>query len=436
MVKTNRNRNTKTNRNTKINTKINTKLNFIKTLKKNNIEQSQSQYGGKFIGKGSYGCVIKPFISCNNTKHSSRSHRSSRRQRSSSRRHSSNNNNTNSDDVSKILLNPDEDLKEEIKISKLINNLDPDNKYFITFKNVCNIKSIPDNRTNIVSVKYKDESLSSWHDIDKKKKDKKYCPVDLRLKPINLIMPFGGYDLLKILEKKKDMNMKLILNKIIYNLKDNFKNMLIGLYKLHQNHVVIRDIKLENILANYNKDQNKVELRFIDFGLASHLNTNFTSDIDNIFLNGTFPYISPEQFITFNINQYYNYKSDSYILNKIMEDINENTYVILSELKEYEIKKQLSKVVYELFEKIKLEFKNNSILVNYFGIGDNWTNGYLQKGDIYGLGLTIFEFLDIAVGVSRIRKNVKLYDLLKKMIELDPNKRYNVIQCLKHPYFT
>jgi serine/threonine protein kinase len=33
------------------------------------------------------------------------------------------------------------------------------------------------------------------------------------------------------------------------------------------------------------------------------------------------------------------------------------------------------------------------------------------------------------------KSNIKLYNLLKNMINPNPDERYNVIQCLKDPYF-
>ena len=52
--------------------------------------------------------------------------------------------------------------------------------------------------------------------------------------------------------------------------------------------------------------------------------------------------------------------------------------------------------VYGDAQKIIGEFKNKEILKNFFGTESelNKYNGYLQKGDIYSLGLTMYIFLD------------------------------------------
>jgi serine/threonine protein kinase len=70
----------------------------------------------------------------------------------------------------------------------------------------------------------------------------------------------------------------------------------------------------------------------------------------------------------------------------------------------------------------------------YFGT--NKYDGYLQKSDIYGLGINIYKSLYYYNKIDIQRKYPQLYDLLMNMIKFDPDERYNVLQCLNHPYFT
>ena len=42
----------------------------------------------------------------------------------------------------------------------------------------------------------------------------------------------------------------------------------------------------------------------------------------------------------------------------------------------------------------------------------------------------LFVYSDIDISA-----NSQLYDLLLHMITFDPDKRYNAVQCLSHPYF-
>ncbi len=81
------------------------------------------------------------------------------------------------------------------------------------------------------------------------------------------------------------------------------------------------------------------------------------------------------------------------------------------------------------------DFKNKTILPKYFGTDENKFNGYVQKTDVYALGLTIYEVIQEYSKDSKLKKNLKLMNLLKNMIEFDPEKRLNILQCIQHPYF-
>jgi serine/threonine protein kinase len=388
----------------------------IKSNTKSNTNKTKKLKGGRFIGKGSFGCVITPAISCPKLDKSEEQQKLDKH-------------------VSKILINPDEDVKEEIKLSKIVRNLDPNSNYFITFTDACRLRQIPSNRSNVTSVRYTDDSFSEWRNLEYKKTDKDFCPIDLGLKPINLVMPYAGMDLLMILSKQsKDPNARQILSQILVNFKSGFKNLLQGMYKLHNARIVNRDIKMDNIIADYNESR-ELQIKYIDFGLASHLTEEYTTNINNVGLQGTPTYIPLEIFIAYNINKYLDAKyGDSYILSKIFRDINESVKPMYVDLKERNVVNQLGPMVNILFQKIKGEFKTKMILDNFFGQNSvGIFDGYLQKADVYSLGLTLYEFLDIAKG--RVYQDTLLYDLIKHMIELDPVKRYNVVDCMKHSYW-
>ena len=85
----------------------------------------------------------------------------------------------------------------------------------------------------------------------------------------------------------------------------------------------------------------------------------------------------------------------------------------------------------KLFLKIKL-FNNLEYNLGKF-------NGYLQKGDVYALGITICDFLKTYNNNNNkpvIKYDKSLHELLINMIQPIPEKRFNIIQCLNHPYFT
>jgi hypothetical protein len=215
------------------------------------------------------------------------------------------------------------------------------------------------------------------------------------------------------------------------NLKECIKNLLKGLLKMHQNRIVNRDIKEENIIINYNQNTKQVNIRYIDYGLSEILTPEYCKHESNIDLRGTYELISPEIFIIYNVKKYYRY-DDNYIMSKLNIDI--QNYV-KKQLKELKINTtELYTAIPQLYAKIKKEFSDKTLLNNYFGVNDIF-NGYLQKGDVYSLGITLYEFLYLYTNVVNIKKDLRLYDLLQKMIDINPNNRYNVLQCLNHPYF-
>jgi len=215
------------------------------------------------------------------------------------------------------------------------------------------------------------------------------------------------------------------------NLKECIKNLLQGLLKMHQHRIVNRDIKEENIMANYNEEKNQIELRFIDYGLSEDLTPEYCKHYSNIVLQGTYVLIAPEIFIIYNINKYSRH-NDEYIMDKINKDISSYVKKMLKNLKIDT--SDVNNIVKKIFLEIKTMFDNRKILDKYFGVNDS-LNGYLQKNDVYSLGITLYEFLDSYTNVINIKKDLRLNDLLKKMLKLDPNERFNALQCLHHPYF-
>ena len=427
--------------------------------------------GGRFIEEGGFGCIVTPALSC--SKHHNK--------------HKDKHNDINLNKlVSKIIINPDEDVYDEIHISNRLKTIDPTNKYFISFTNYCyiNENDLKQHRKDIVSVKYKSKSLSKFDLLDKEKKDKKKCKIDLSMKPINLIMPFAGLSLSEVMHTNhKGTNIKAIMHSLfINNLKSYFKHLIIGLIKLHHSRIVNRDIKQSNIMLYLNKndgknsknsknnitnkiknkkldddnndkhkskknkhktDKNKYNIdnidptnmviRYIDFGL-SNIITNKFIDIDNISVRGTYRYVSPEIFICYIINKH-DTEKDSSRITRINNYINKYVVEAIIRINEKDVLYKLKNNILNIYKTINDLFKNKKILEKYFGSDTNKYNGYLQKADVYALGLTIFDTLYKYSNIE-VKKHKKLHDLLSNMIEIDPDKRFNAITCLSHPYFT
>ena len=396
------------------------KTNKYKTLK-----------GGKFLDKGGFGCVIKPALPCTRLNQSL------------------NLNNY----VSKIITENISSIDSEIVISDMLKQIDPDNIFFITIKEYCYITELPNKRTDVIDVKYKNATKKKFNTSLKKNLDKKYCHMDLNSKNINLILEFGGISLSNIMKKnRKDYdNIKSKIHQLfVTNINAYFKHLLIGLEKMHRIKIVNRDIKQKNImiylepntiskLTNMNlKEKNKdslnmMKVRYIDFGLSTHITSSLSNDIYNISLSGTYRYLSPELFISYILVKY-KHKNTQYKIDKIYEKI---AYVkdALKRIEEKDILSNLQDIINSLYKKIQYLYDNNLLLDKYFGIKNKY-NGYLQKADVYALGITIFDTLQLKQHSNvDVRSNKLLYDLLLKMIAIDPDKRYNVIECINHPYF-
>lgn len=370
-------------------------------------------YGGKYIDEGGFGCVVMPALAC--------SHKDKNLDKS----------------ISKIIRDTSEDFTNEFKISSILRKLDPTKKYYITYDKYCYINNIPKDRDDIISVHYINDKLTKYEIKDdlNKKKDKKYCDIELSLNPINIIMEHGGYNLSSIMKtNRKSKETRGIMHQMfIDNLRANLKHLILGIVKMHNNRIVNKDIKQKNIMMHWNKKTNEVAIRYIDFGLSEFLSTEFCKHISNINRNGTPFYISPDIHIAYILRKY-NSRSEHYISKKILQEIYSNVKKAFMKINEQELLGDLYSNIMSLYEKIKNLYDNDKILTMFFGSEKNKFNGYLQKGDVYALGLSIFETLYFYSKIN-IRQHSQLYDLLIHMIALDPDKRYNAVQCLSHPYF-
>jgi serine/threonine protein kinase len=397
----------------------NKKVYTRKRLFKKNIKKHTKLIGGRFLSKGSFGCVIKPALPCPNS--------------------------TNKIDlnkhISKIIGKYNDNINNELIISNILNRADKSKQYFITFVDYCPLKKIPDSRTNISQVKYWGKKANEFDLINKRKNlDETQCNIDFDLNPINLIMAFGGYDLDKVIKyEKKNLDNKIlpIMCELFFNnLKKYIKHLILGLIVMHKNRIANRDIKPKNIVLGLNKDYKSLKVKYIDFGLSEFLSAEYVRHYENIRLRGTLVYVPPELFavnIIYKNNEY----DDEYIMRKFYENSNEHIEKLCSKekLNLPELYDNYLKFREELYNKIKLKYENNTLLEAFFGSQKNKFNGYLQKADVYGLGACIYEsIIEYKVVNPSYQIDPQLNDLIINMMEIDPIKRYNAIQSLNHPY--
>jgi serine/threonine protein kinase len=377
-------------------------------------KKTQFQNGGKFIDKGGFGCVVSPALPCSKKDKDKELHKL----------------------VSKIVKSPTKEITNELKISGILKKIDFQNKYFITYNKYCNINKIPENRNDIINVHYVNDSLSKFTiSPGQSDKDSKSCDIELSLRPINIIMSFAGYSLSTIMKTNKNSSgIKSIMhNEFIKNLKIYIKHLILGIIKMHNNRIVHRDIKQKNIMLEYNKKTKKMTVKYIDFGLSDFLSSEYCSQYSNISIKGTPYYLPPENIIIYYMNKYKN-QNDKNLLKHILYHIEGYYKKAMTRIGKNQEIKLINNKILELYKKIKYLWEKQKILPAYFGTEINKFNGYLQKGDIYSLGLCIYETL-YAYSKYNLDDNMLLNDLLQNMITIDPDKRYNGIQCLAHKYF-
>jgi hypothetical protein len=184
------------------------------------------------------------------------------------------------------------------------------------------------------------------------------------------------------------------------------------------------------------QSQSDVIVRYIDFGLSEILTPQYISSKYNIHAQGTPELIPPDIIISSELKKYYRYDKE-FILGKIMRELEKSVKRSFIEL--HLDTSIIKPKAIAITDSIKQSFMDDTILTKYFGNSDDKFNGYVHKSDVYALGITFYEILyKYCYGnssCSDLKKNPKLAHLLKNMIELDPDKRYNVLQCLQHPYF-
>jgi serine/threonine protein kinase len=221
---------------------------------------------------------------------------------------------------------------------------------------------------------------------------------------------------------------------------------------MHKHKIVNKDIKQKNIMLYL--DPNKISklknvdmsnkipdildimnVRYIDFGLSKYI---LPSQINkkSIDLSGTYRYLAPERYISYSLIKY-NTKSIDYVKKEIKEKT-KHVKEALQRIGEDSMINNLEETISKLYKKIIFLHQNDTLIDKYFGLNTSQNyNSYIQKSDIYALGITIFDTLQYKdYSNVDVRENTLLYDLLLKMIEIDPDKRYNIVECINHSYFT
>ena len=169
-----------------------------------------------------------------------------------------------------------------------------------------------------------------------------------------------------------------------------FRQIILGIQHIHSKNVVHRDIKLENILIDFNNN-----VKICDFGIGRVLNSEDELLYDKC---GTPMYMAPEIILSDIENGYKGFPVDIWSSGITL-------YIMLSGSLPYSLKKKNN--------------KNDNMLLN--SMKDN-NNSYLQNQI---LNVKPKEIVDISIEAK---------DLLNGLLNKNPSKRLTCEQILNHPW--
>ena len=330
----------------------------LKTLGKNNL-----------IGKGSYGCVIKPPIITNYEKIYIEY------------------NDIAQDDVGKLFKSGGEDnFKKELKILKGINNLDQDGDFTIKLKGA---NAFPDSL--LLS---NDNELKNCLDVKER---------TFKLLVYQIILENGGKEI-EVLTKYSIPYEKFIRLFYIF---------LNGIKKMHSNNLIHRDIKPVNVLMSDTK------ISLIDFGISEDADKVYSKE-NYSYLSYLYPYYPIEFFIASILLKYRNDKDKFQNKLDTVIDILQENY-LNNMFKE--------KKIYSIINEIQ-DFINEIKLRNY-SYHDIFNADMAYKCDIYSLSFIIDKFANKIIYQNESQK-ILIYNLYKMCSEINPLKRASIDKLLSY----
>lgn len=345
----------------------------------------------EFIGKGSYGCIFRPSISCDGNIGGEKT-------------------------VSKFFLDK-KDYLNELKLQEVIDKIDIENKF--TVKKISNCK-----------VKISQELKKEIKNFDK-------C-YNLSNDIYQITFEFGGYDLYRLFKYNRDK-----IKDVDLSLFKSFLTVFEGLSILDRNQLLHFDIRSDNILF----DPEKMKFVIIDFGLMKSRNNVFSNSLFSSFHEN--PHLNyPNEFVLFyfivNNREINKFKLNSYSYiefnqNKINAlktlDKKFDLYVKkFNEIFDYlinDINTNLNETL-KIFKKLKYDFMDVSINRKTSLIcGD-----IKSKIDVYMLGIVLLDllfyiFIFISSNTTIFTIPLSLFDLIKKMISLNPCDRPTIQEAMK-----
>ena len=229
--------------------------------------------------------------------------------------------------------------------------------------------------------------------------------LSLEEKEIWILMDYLPTDFMKFFHDNKH-------NKEVMNEKF-FKNIAYQIIKgvqcLHEQRIIHRDIKLENILY----DQNTQTVKIGDFGLSRIFDYSLESQYTDV---GTYPYKPPEVLLGL---RKYTTAFDIWSIGCLLVQI-----CTMSHLFGENSPLGVLKLMYNIFGSF-----NDNVLPGY----KNFPNSSLISKLPENQGIGLINYIEQHKQFEF--ENNNFYDLISRMLCIDPTKRINANECLMHPWF-
>jgi serine/threonine protein kinase len=379
------------------------------------------------IGEGSYGCVHKPELECNNNskKHGKKygnKHGNSRNIRDTKKKKY----------ISKFMLK--KNAIKEFEEYKIISKIDKNEKYYLGKPLKCRPKI---SRYNIKSAKkcdiYKEHKSKSY---TKNSKSFNKTKKNIFSKYSLLILPDGGEDISKLMNSiEKDSVSKK--NEILKKFWDKSSRLFEGIIFFKKHGILHHDVKPQNILFDL-KTEN---IKFIDFGLmrniddvknASHKNKNYIAEYPFWTYPFEFTYLNKEKFMKIaelSLKEKKEYFQEN--IKKNLKDSSSKLSISCRILFDYILRNHNQKKREEIINKYLIDFMNFIIYEMHPEKYDEFLKKSLDTIDLFGLGITLQFVLCYSEDYFDNEKWKKLEDLFFNMMRPSLIHRYSAEEALK-----
>lgn len=332
------------------------------------------------IGEGTFGCVLKPSLTCSNKTVDY------------------------TGKVSKVMTT--RDANDELKEFSKVNTIDTLENYHLGTPTICEIRDVEPNKDSIKKCGIGQEVLQNMD---------KYSL---------LVMKDGGGNLKDLATYFRVLNRSHVSQYELFLIESH--RLIMAIRHFLQNNIIHNDLKPHNIV--YNRVTNRANL--IDFGLLSNKNDIIRESIDNTYYLSKLWWNYPIEQEYYMLVKYKNIFAKSNLdRGKIMMDL----------LKDDHIKTLFLFIIGPKDYKFKFLMACKNFYAYYFDFGKDTVEenhqAFLEKSlnttDIYGLGISFMYVLNHSVNMINNKMYQQLFDIYYKMIHPNLHERYQIDELLR-----